>query len=460
MFIVLMSFRLKSKDLSEAMLGRTERLVLAMVYLAGIATGGLAILYATSYEHRWGVLLAFLPYILIMQHATFLRIVRQPALKPLRVGAQERSAGTPDDTSGIPAEDEDPQPVIEADGDDAEASWWRSVLESAKATTDRYFGPVSLAVRYGTAAMAVLLVGLTAFLVLFVDDQILRSLIPGDQVHYVHAAKLGLAGAYVYVLIHLGRRNFTHDVTSGGAVWCSIVLAVGPILAAILSYLLDTSDGTKNPVPETFGINLIYFIAGFSPRVIISFMENVANKAWGPSSVARVTSPRTVPITQAAGVTQEVADRLVEEGILDLHGLAMADPLRLIRNTNFDRREIVSWIDEAILIDMFPDHWKAFEHEGINGAIDLVSLVYPPPYRQYGADDEATMKQAREDYLKILCTHLKLSEKPDDDVKKIHSIARALVNDAQVRLIWVLHNHIADDSAAPQLRGEARVAHA
>ena len=243
------------------------------------------------------------------------------------------------------------------------------------------------------------------------------------------------------------------------------MLAVGPILAAILSYLLHTSD--KAPSPDELGINLIYFMAGFSPRLILSFMERVAKKAWGSAPATNATSPRTVPVTQVGGVTAEVAERLEEEGIYDLHGLAMADPLRLIRNTNFDRREIVSWIDEAILIDLFPDHWKDFEREGVNGAIDFVSLVYPPPYKQYMAKDQVGQEQAgqepaaqeREEYLKVLGRHLRLSEKsvktdtshpsgPDDDITTIKSIARRLVNDAQLRLIWVLHNHIADDTAS------------
>ena len=28
----------------------------------------------------------------------------------------------------------------------------------------------------------------------------------------------------------------------------------------------------------------------------------------------------------------------------------------------------------SIEIDLFPDHWKDFEREGVNGAIDFVSL--------------------------------------------------------------------------------------
>lgn len=452
-FIGLLSIRLKSKDLTEPLLIRAERLILALIYLAGLSIGGLALYVIRDYEYRWGLLLAFFPYLLILQHATFLRIVRQPALTPMGDPRRDdRGAGR--DTS--------PAPATAPEDDDSDSRWWPTVLENARSTSERYFGPVSLAVRYGTAAIAVLLVGLSGFVVLFVDDgRILASVSPEHRDLYVHAARLGLGGAYVYTLVHLGRRNFTHDVTSGGAIWCSIVLAVGPILAAIVSHLLHATDPAPTPntvpSPDAFGVQLIYFMAGFSPRLIISFMERVAKKAWGPPAAATVVSSRTVPVTQVAGVTAEVAERLEEEGIFDLHDLAMADPLRLIRNTNFDRRAIVSWIDEAILIDLFPDHWKDFEREGINGGVDFVSLVYPPPYRQYEAESKEAMKQDREAYLHVLGRHVKLSEKsakpdanhtspPDDDIATIKSIARRLVNDAQLRLIWVLHNHIADET--------------
>lgn len=445
-FIVLLSLRLKSTIEAEALARKAERAVMVVICVSGIAIGGLAYLHASQYQHRWGIILAFLPYLLILQHAVFLRIVRRPVLTPLG-----KAITTPAESVPVPPEDEDappsgPQPE-DADAD-ADESWWRLVLESAKRTTDRYFGPVSLAVRYGTAAMAVLLVGLATFLVLFVDASNLKSLTSGEAApdYAVHAAQLGAAGAYMYVVVYLARRNFTHDVTSGGAMWCSIVLAVGPILAGAISYLLHVSDAKGPPASDAFGVSLIYFMAGLSPRFVLSYLESIAKKAWG-SSASGVASTRTLPAVQVAGVTPEIAERLEEEGISDVHGLAMADPLRLIRNTNFDRREIVSWIDEAILIDVFPEHWKEFEREGITGAVDLVSLVYSPPYKQYKADTESTMKADRDAYLDILSKQVKLSGEPADRVKTIKSVARRLVDDAQLRLIWVLHNHIADESA-------------
>lgn len=467
-FIALLSFRLKSDAAGEKIARRAERAVMAMIYLGGIVLGGLVVVRSSPDQHRWGIVLAFLPYLLIMQHATFLRIVRRPTLTPLPATA---AAAGPSSLAGdahpVPPDDEDQPPLDIAPGpqpDGADEGWWRLVLVSAKATTERYFGPVSLAVRYGTAALAVLLVGLVAFWVLVAEPYILtggsNGLLP---VYALHPAQLGLAGAYVYVLVHLGRRNFTHDVTSGGAMWCAIVLAVGPILAVAIAYLLHTpgagspAGGSATvPAPEAFGVGLIYFMAGFSPRFVISFMDRVATKAWGAPAGTAVISARTLPATQVAGITPEIAERLEEEGITDVHGLATADPLRLIRNTNYDRREIVSWIAEAILIDVFPEHWKDFERQGITDAIDFVSLVYAPPYQEYHADTEQKMTADRDAYLAVLCGQLKLASEKDACLRTIHSVARRLVNDSQLRLIWVLHNHIADEEAEQELERKAK----
>lgn len=122
--------------------------------MAGLTLASLAALYVESGPDRWGIILALLPFFLIIQHAVFLRIVRRPILVPLaKTSDQPRSGSVPN-------------PNVDSDGD-----WWRAVLESAKRTTERYFSPGSLAIRYGTAAVAVLIVDLVAFLVLFAESR-------------------------------------------------------------------------------------------------------------------------------------------------------------------------------------------------------------------------------------------------------------------------------------------------
>jgi hypothetical protein len=36
-------------------------------------------------------------------------------------------------------------------------------------------------------------------------------------------------------------------------------------------------------------------------------------------------------------------------------------------------RQIISWIDEAILVVTLPRSWQALEEEGVTGAIDLAT---------------------------------------------------------------------------------------
>jgi len=325
---------------------------LMVLFMVGLFAGGIATIYASLGQSGWGFILALLPFILIVQHAIFLRIVRRPVLGARPGDPTRPAAGTHVQPCSV-------------DQDTVDAAWWRSVLVVATQTTERYFGPVSLAIRYGTSALAILLVGVVVSLALFADARSALDLAPP----LARAAKLGVAGAYVYVLLYLGKRNFHHDVTSGGAMWCGISLAVGPVLASTLSYFFHTGaltshTGCASPT-VTLGSDVTYFVAGLSPRYVTEFVENVVKKAWGPLSMTSAATPRILPITQIRGITPEIAERLAEEGIYDLHGLAMADPLRLIRNTNFDKRQIIAWIDEALLITVLPEHWQSLEKEGI-----------------------------------------------------------------------------------------------
>ena len=88
---------------------------------------------------------------------------------------------------------------------------------------------------------------------------------------------------------------------------------------------------------------------------------------------SKVVQPplRSLPLGYVGGITPEVEERLREEGIADVYALSMADPHRLLRNTPFNRMEILDWIDQAKLIRSLPDHWEKLMQVGIGGAMDL-----------------------------------------------------------------------------------------
>jgi hypothetical protein len=449
-------------SLSVVILANLSRIwrkpVLTWVFLTLFGLNLAALCAALGYD-SWGIILALLPPALIVQHAVFLRIVRRPKF----VIAQDGYRGGPTDQPGEqdsgPAEitpaaqhageaPEKPSPTALAPAFDREGSskpgsdtnWWRSVVSAARNTSENYFSVGSLAFRYGTSALVFLLVAIVAFFALFAQNRIVAD---EHLARYAYPAAAGTVGAYVYALLYLGRRNIIHDVTAGGAMWCGISLAAGPVLACAVSRFLTSSSGNSD-----LDLGVLYFMAGFAPRFVTSYIESLARKKWSPSSVATVPGARTTPLTQIRGITPEIAERLDEEGISDVNGLAMADPLRLIRNTNYDRRLIVAWIDEAILMSKLPATWKFLEEEGVTGAVDLVELVWQPPYPPYGNPHDHEDKM--EFYLKTLGKRLKDKDKDvaNDELKHddkwLAGVATMLYDDEQVRRIWVLHNHLSE----------------
>ncbi len=104
-------------------------------------------------------------------------------------------------------------------------------------------------------------------------------------------------------------------------------------------------------------------------------MQEIFRRFWLSGAATAAPIGRSVPIGQVRGIVPQVEDRLAEEGILDVSSLAMADPHRLLRNTNYDPRTILNWIDEALLILTLPKNWQDLEMEGITGAIDLASYA-------------------------------------------------------------------------------------
>jgi hypothetical protein len=186
------------------------------------------------------------------------------------------------------------------------------------------------------------------------------------------AARFGAVGAYLYVVLMLGQRGFQHDITSGAALWTSITLATGPLLSAVLARAwVGQGGGTSD---SAWAVQTLYFVAGLSPRYVVDSIEALGKRLFFTRDSAPV-NPRSPPLSLVMGMVPPIVDRLSEEGIYDVAGLSMADPQRLLRNTNFDKRQILDWIDQAILLRVLPTSAEALMNAGVSGAIDLVRYV-------------------------------------------------------------------------------------
>jgi hypothetical protein len=189
----------------------------------------------------------------------------------------------------------------------------------------------------------------------------------GDTVGPVgDAIKYGAAGAYIYVLLTLGQRLFRRDISSAAVMWADVTLVLGPLLAGVLACLWRPGENTS-----VWTSGSIYFLAGLAPRTVASMVEEAFRRLLATATGSTVAQPRTLPITLIRGMTPQVVERLGEEGITDVFSLAMCEPTKLYRNTSFELRQILSWMDEALLIYFLPQNWQALEDEGITGCIDL-----------------------------------------------------------------------------------------
>jgi len=182
----------------------------------------------------------------------------------------------------------------------------------------------------------------------------------------LRGAALGFIGAYVYLLILLTDRARQHDITTGIAVWAATMPVLGPLMGGVASLLLLSGAGL--PDGSSFTRDAVFFVAGMLPRQFASFVQGSVRRMFQSESPA-VT--RTLPLIMLRGVSPDVEARLEEEGIRGVSALAYASPHHLMRATTYSARQIVDWIDEALLIATVPSHWELLEKAGVTGAMDL-----------------------------------------------------------------------------------------
>lgn len=323
---------------------------------------------------------------------------------------------------------------------------------------DSQFGSKTLFIRYGFPAALLGIIGIVVLNVLVKPGQFLSLLTlnqemiiridPDNARKILVGLRLGALGAYVYVLLELGRRTFRHDVTGASAMWCLVTLILGPVLAGTVSVLWRMN--TPSPTDTNWWAGgVVLFFAGYAPRRVIAAIEQAAIQLLkiGGSSVAPT---RQVPLSQIRGIGPQIEDRLSEEGIDDVNALASAEPIRLFRNTSFDLRQILTWIDEAILMVTLPRHWQALEEEGITGAIDL-AWYRPIEFRVATGMGTAEVprdlppeivakRQSQNQAIDSLATKIKL------DRDNLEATIERLYEDRQVQDIWALYNSFTEAS--------------
>lgn len=355
-------------------------IIAILLFAPGVraALGVPGIVPVLSGEARLRWLVSLLPAILVANHGLFLFMVRSKQMP----GPQSRSLGNSDEP----------------------------ILRSSQESRDVYFGARSLAPRYGIPAVLIVLLCSTALAALSRPDDYWCCRTWTEWPSVLRGARAGFAGAYLYTLLLLTGRTFRRDVTTGVATWCAAIYVVGPIISGTLALIWV---GGQPAAGEQWSRDAVYFVAGMAPRQFAAIVQQAARRLV-VANVAQAPT-RVVPLGSVGGITPEIEERLSEEGITDVTTLAMADPILLLRSTSFDRRQIVSWIDEAILIITVPESWQKLENLGISGAIDLAWL------------------STRPDVVPLLATEIGMK------APLLQGVVERLYEDAQVRIVWTLY---------------------
>lgn len=231
------------------------------------------------------------------------------------------------------------------------------------------------------------------------------------SVSIVAAQTYATFGAFTFILLLLGRRAVNRDVTPGIVIWCGVSMLVGPLLGNVVARFFLPAKAGENEMAFVS----VSFIAGFAPRSILTALGDIAERFLVKNGKTAGVAPRILPLSQIRGITLDVEERLAEEGVYDVTNLAYANVLALMNNTPFKRRQLIAWIDEAMLQIVLPDSWQSLERAGITGAIDLA-------WCRYG-DGEIS----------------KLADATNIEADTLQSIAWRLSEDRQVLVIWALY---------------------
>jgi len=300
---------------------------------------------------------------------------------------------------------------------------------------EHYSNPGVLLVRLGAPASLLLLVSSALLLIVAQDN--LAWLNPGLNPVLGHSSQAltglllrglhyGAAGAYVWVLLELTERCFRRDMTPGSVLWCAATLVIGPLLGAFLALVLKLEPKGDSIWQSA----LVLFFAGFAPRRIVEIASAAAQQMLR-STPNVVPNPNLIPLGTLRGVTPNIEDRLGQEGIQDAFMLAFADPVRLLRNTAFDLRQIVAWMDQSLLLVFCPRLVHGLAEAGITGATDL---AFYEIIRRCHEEAASPGGAPPEDVFAAL----KKMTQIDTDV--LRDAAQRLYYDEQVRLVWVLYN--------------------
>ena len=167
-------------------------------------------------------------------------------------------------------------------------------------------------------------------------------------------AIVGFAGAYIFSHYDMIRRFSTMDLTSAIMYRLWLRLLIGGILGYLVS---STIKPDSLQLLTAFGLGSIPF------NKLPDLISRIALKPLNLSVESDVAEQPN--FNKLQGLTEDVIDRLQEEGINTTQHLALANPILLLLKTNFQWTIILDMVNQAVLYVFIGDKIEQLRTIGI-----------------------------------------------------------------------------------------------
>jgi len=220
---------------------------------------------------------------------------------------------------------------------------------------------------YGTrhyVIPVVLLATIAVFLLILTTRTVFAWLDGTTSAHRLlpSVAVAAVAGAYMWVVSDMIRRNRTRELSPSDVYWGCLRLAISvPLGFAFVSLL-----------KEEAAVFVAFMLGAFPTPYLITILRRIGTRRLGLSEAGE--DPRS-NIELLQGISPGVAERFRDEGILTITQLAYCDPVDLTIRCHYAFSFVVDCVSQALAWPYFAKDFPIVQQFALRGAYEISTMV-------------------------------------------------------------------------------------